>query len=71
MPATVTVTGTAGPGLTVSAQVFSNITSFTIDTNNNIITMVQGSVVIPPISINAATTVTATKSGTTWTLSIS
>jgi len=71
MPATVTVTGTAGPGLTVSAQVFSNITSFTIDTNNNMITMVQGSIVIPPISINAATTVTATKSGTTWTLSIS
>jgi len=71
MPATVTVTGTAGAGLTVSALQFSNITSFTIDTVNNMITLVQGSVIIPPISINAATTVTATKSGNTWTLTIS
>lgn len=71
MAATCTITGTSGPALTVSAVVFSNITSFTIDTVNNMINMVQGSVPIPGISINAATTVTATKSGAVWTLTIS
>lgn len=72
MPATVTLTGTAGPGLTVAATVFANITSFNIDTVTNMITMIQlGGVVIPPISINAATVVTATKTGTVWTLVIS
>lgn len=71
MAATVTLTGTAGPALTVAATVFTNITSFTIDTNLNMITLVQGSIILSPISINAATTVTATKSGNTWTLTIS
>lgn len=71
MAATVTVTGTAGPGITVSALVFTNVTSFTIDAVNNMLNMVQGSIPIPGISVNAATTVTATKSGATWTLTIS
>lgn len=71
MAATVTLTGTAGAGVTVTAAQFTNITSFTIDTDKNMITMIQGSVVLSPISISAATTVTATKSGTTWTLTIS
>lgn len=71
MAATVTVTGTAGPALTVSAQVFTNVLSFTIDAVNNMITLFQSGVTVAPISVNAATTVTATKSGTTWTLTIS
>jgi hypothetical protein len=71
MAATVTVTGTAGAGLTVTSAVFTGITSFTIDAVNNLITMVQGSVVLPAISINAATTVTATKAAAVWTLTIS
>jgi len=71
MAATVTVTGTAGAGLTVTAGVFTNVTSFTIDTDKNMLSMIQGSVNVAPISIAAAATVTATKSGTTWTLNIS
>lgn len=71
MAATVTVTGTAGAGATVSAVVFTGITSFQVDTVNNLIQMQQGSLTIQPISVNAATTVTATKSGATWTLTIS
>ena len=71
MPATVTVTGTSGPGLTVSAVVFTNVTSFQIDTVNNMLNMIQGSVPLPGISVAAAATVTATKAGNTWTLTIS
>ena len=71
MSATVTLTGTAGPAITVSATVFSGITSFLIDTDKNVITMFQGGTALPAISIAAATTVTATKTGTLWTLTIS
>jgi hypothetical protein len=71
MSATVTITGTAGAGLTVTSLVFSAVEWFTIDTVNNLITMFRNGVIVPPISISAATTVTATKSGTTWTLVIS
>lgn len=71
MAATVTVTGTSGPAQTVSAVVFTNVSSFQIDAVNNMLNMIQGSVPIPGISVAAATTVTATKSGSTWTLTIS
>lgn len=71
MSATVTLTGTAGPGISVTATVFTGISSFLIDTDKNVITMFQGGSALPPISIAAATTVTATKSGTAWTLTIS
>jgi hypothetical protein len=71
MSATVTVTGTGGPGLTVTAAIFSDVSSFTIDTVKNILTMVQGSVNVAPISIAAAATITATKAGSTYTLTIS
>jgi hypothetical protein len=71
MAATVTVTGQAGAGLTVTAAVFTNVTSFTIDTDKNILSMTQGSVVIAPIAIPAATSITATKSGSVYTLTIS
>lgn len=71
MAGTITVTGVAGPAIAVTAQVFTNITSLLIDMVGNVITMQQGSVTIPPISINAATTVTVTKSAATWTVTIS
>lgn len=71
MAATVTLTGTAGAGLAVTAVPFTNVTSFTVDTDKNMITLVQGSVTLSPISVAAATTVTATKTGNTWTLTIS
>lgn len=72
MAATVTITGTAGPGKTVAATVFTNVLSFLIDTDKNIITLFKADgTVVAPISIAAATTVTATKSGNLWTLTIS
>lgn len=71
MPATITVTGTAGAGLTVTASQFLNIINFSIDTVNNIITMFDSSGRMTQISIAAAATITATKSGNTYTLVIS
>lgn len=70
MSATVTVTGTVGPGRTLTAGVFTGVTSFTIDTVQNMIYFesAQGR---KEVSINAATTITATKSGSTYTLEIS
>lgn len=71
MSATVTLTGTAGAGLTVAATVFTNVLSFLIDADKNMITLFKSGETIAPISVAAATTVTATKSGNTWTLVIS
>jgi hypothetical protein len=70
MPATVTVTGKAGPGNTVTAEVFENVTNFSFATENNILTIVQGAKTLA-FDINDATTITATKSGTTYTLVVS
>lgn len=71
MPGTITLTGTAGPGNVLTAVVFNNITSVTIDFDKNLIHMIQGSVALPAISVAAGTVVTGTKAGTTWTLVIS
>lgn len=72
MAGTVTVTGTAGPGLDVTAQVFNNVSSLTFDMLTNVITIVQSD---PnrtlQISIEEASTVTVTKSGSTYTVAIS
>lgn len=72
MAATMTVTGTAGPGKTVSAQVFENVLSWTQDCVSNVLSMLledAGRVV--QIDITAATTYTVTKSGSTYTVTIS
>ena len=70
MSATLTVTGTAGPGNTVSAVVFTNVTSFRVATETSMLYFVQDGM-NREISIAAAATVTATKSATTWTVTIS
>jgi hypothetical protein len=72
MPATVTLTGTAGAGLDVTAVQFTGVSSFLIDTDKNLITLFKANgETVPPISVAAAATVTATKSGNLWTLTIS
>jgi hypothetical protein len=71
MSATLTLTGVAGPAQTVTATVFTDVTTFTIDAVNNVISFKQGSVNVAPIAITSATTITATKSGSTYTLTIS
>ena len=70
MAATLTVTGTAGPGTTVSAKVFTDVSDFTVHTATSMLEFVKSGATIF-VSIAAAATVTATKSGTTWTLAIS
>ncbi len=69
-----TVTGVAGPAQTVTAAVFTNGLGFTIDNHNEnklfIFTNNDGTTT-PAISINAATTMTVTISGATFTVVIS
>jgi hypothetical protein len=72
MAATVTVTGVTGPGTALSARVFSNVLSFRVDAVLNILFLtIDGQLNETAITVVAATTVTATKSGSTWTLVIS
>jgi hypothetical protein len=71
MSATVTLTGTAGVARTLTAAVFTEVNQILLDANGNMITLYKGGSTVGPISIAAATTVTATKSGSTWTLTIS
>ena len=72
MPATVTVTGVTGPGFALTAAVYTNVITFHVDANKNLLTLTKENVLGPiVISVNAATTVTATKSASTWTLTIS
>lgn len=70
MPATVTVTGSIAAGQALTSAVFPDVLKFSVDTNTNVLTLEfeQNRVVF--ISVSAATTVASTKSGTTWTLSI-
>ena len=72
MSATLTLTGTTGPGTALAAKVFSNVLTFAVDTPKNLISFTQeGTQQTVYVDITSAATVTATKSGTTWTLTIS
>lgn len=72
MAATITVTGATGPGTALTAKVFTNVITFSVDTPNNMLSFTQsGSQQTVYVTIVAAATVTATKSTTTWTLTIS
>lgn len=59
---TFTVTGTAGPGNALTAQVFNNVTSFAIDISKQMLTLEGGDAGPNPkyIAISAATTITVT-----------
>lgn len=69
MASTLTVTGVVGPALAVTAQVFTGVKSFLIDTQKEILTVVTDR--ISDISIAAATTITVTVSGSDYTVTIS
>lgn len=72
MPSQVTVTGTIGPGSAVTAMVILNVSGFSIDTLNKILTVTTADGQGPRIiSITAATTLTLTVSGANYTLAIS
>lgn len=72
MPATVTVTGKAGPDVTVTAGVFPNVVGVKFDCVVNVLELTQSDPNrVLQIAITAATTITATKSGSTYTFTIS
>lgn len=64
MPSTAsaTVTGKTGAGLTMTAQLFTNIVSFTFNVPKAMMQLVDGSGVVTDVSIAAATTITITLS---------
>jgi len=65
----VTVTAKAGPGLTVTAQVITDVISFNFDTVNELLTVttLKG---INNYDITAVTTITLTVSGSNYTLTL-
>lgn len=70
MAESITVTGKIGPGSTLTAVVYTGVSEHTIDCVANILTMVINGL-RRAIDITAATTITATKSGSTYTLVVS
>jgi hypothetical protein len=70
MPGTATITGKVGPAGTLTAGVFTEVSSFQIETDKEILTLVTGNRTLQ-IDIAAATTITCTVSGSTYTLTIS
>jgi hypothetical protein len=72
MAGNLTVTGKNGAGITVTALLLSNISSFSVDVNTFILTVVQDSVTMQ-FDISAATTFTVAISGAggTYTITIS
>lgn len=71
MSATVTVTGKVMGGLTQTAKVYSNPRSAELDFTNQLIKVTQTDGVIDSVDISAATTLTGTISGATYTLVVS
>jgi hypothetical protein len=67
----VTVTGYAGPGITVTAQVITDVVSFGIECQNEILVITQNNGHVTRIAIEAATTITVTVSGNNYTVSVS
>lgn len=70
MASTATVTGKTGPGGTLTAAVFNNVTSFKIETDSEMLELVTDGRILQ-VDISAATTITCTVSGNTYTLTIS
>ena len=71
MAATLTLTGAIGPGVLLTAAVYPGVLYFTVDAVDNVVDMEFDSGRHVFVSVAAATTVTATKAGSTWTLTIS
>jgi len=65
-----TVTGTAGPGATVTAQVFTDLASFKAN-NQNMLELIDNNGKVTNLSIAAATVFTVTVSGGNYTVVIS
>lgn len=59
MPSTATITGKVGAGQTITAQIFTGVTLFTINTDTEIIELVSNGRTLQ-VDIGAATTITCT-----------
>jgi len=69
---TVTVTGKVGPGLTLTAGVFTNVSDLHFNFANELVQITQTEPnKITDVDVTAATTITMTVSGATYTVSIS
>lgn len=72
MAGTLTITGVTAAGDSLSAVVFTNLLFYHIDCVNNIVSFQRsGETQVSYVTVVSAATVTATKSGSTWTLTIS
>ena len=74
MPSTATITGKVGPGATITAQVFNNVTFFSIKTAEETLEIDYTDANGPrkaQVDIAAATTILCTVSGANYTLTIS
>jgi hypothetical protein len=73
MPGTATVTGKVGGGVTLTSGVFQNVSFFSLDTTNEVLTIKynngDGAKEIA-IDVSAQTTWTLTVSGNTYTLTV-
>jgi len=67
--ASCTITGAAGPGNTVSAQTFNNVTSFTFDVVNQLFIFEQNGFT-RQISIALSPTITITTSSGNYTVTV-
>jgi hypothetical protein len=66
---TATVTGKAGPNIAVTAVVYTGVTQFDMNSDNNILTIWQGTKATM-IAIEAAVTITVTVAGGQYTLTV-
>lgn len=71
MPSTATVTGKIGPAGTITAAVFTNVSSFSLDCAGEILSLFFNDGKAPVlIDVGAATTWTLTVSGNSYTLTV-
>jgi len=70
MAGTATVTAKYGPAKTATATVLRNVSFFSVATDSEMLTVVSGGKTVE-YDIGAATTITCTVSGSTYTLTIS
>lgn len=68
---TATVTATTGPGETVTAGVFRNIKSFTVDIAKQMLFMTNDATQVLEFALGDTMTFTATISAGAWTITVS
>jgi hypothetical protein len=70
MAVSATVTGVTGPAKALTATVFSNIRSLTLDASNGNLSIVTNTGRVVDISCYAATTCTVTVASNAWSVTV-